>query len=53
MTRHIERGVHNPNLVAFRASDCLAAAVADHARRSGVSVSEYLRTVVREKVGLN
>ena len=39
--------------VVFRASDTLAAALVDQARRSGVTVSEYLRGVVREKVGLN
>ena len=41
------------NMVAFRASDTLAAALSERARASGVSVSEYLRGVVREKVGLN
>ena len=41
------------NMVAFRASDTLAAALVDQARRSGVTVSEYLRGVVREKIGLN
>ena len=42
----------NTNLVAFRASDRLADAIALRAKLSGVSVSEYLRTIAREKVGL-
>jgi hypothetical protein len=46
------REVHNANLVAFRAGDALVAALQERARASGVSVSEYLRSVVREKVGL-
>lgn len=41
------------NMVAFRASDVLVVALSDRARASGVTVSEYLRGVVREKVGLN
>jgi hypothetical protein len=41
------------NMVAFRASDTLVAALANRARKSGVTVSEYLRGVVREKVGLD
>lgn len=40
-------------MVAFRASDTLVSALAERARESGVTVSEYLRGVVREKVGLN
>ena len=39
--------------ITFRASDLLAAALSQRARNSGVTVSEYLRGVVREKVGLN
>lgn len=39
--------------VVFRASDTLTAAIIERARASGVTVSEYLRGVVREKVGLN
>lgn len=39
-------------LVNFRADPQLMAAIADHARASGFSVSEYLRAIVREKVGL-
>ena len=41
------------NMVAFRASEVLVVALSDRARASGVTVSEYLRGVVREKVGLN
>ena len=39
--------------ITFRASEILAAALSERARNSGVSVSEYLRGVVREKVGLS
>jgi hypothetical protein len=39
--------------VTFRASDVLVSALSERARASGVSVSEYLRGVVREKVGLS
>ena len=39
--------------ITFRASDILVAALSERARNSGVSVSEYLRGVVRERVGLN
>lgn len=46
------REVQCPNVLQFRAGDALAAAVYDRARASGVSVSEYLRTIAREKVGL-
>lgn len=38
--------------VTFRANETLIAALNERARRSGCSVSEYLRSVVREKVGL-
>ncbi|MCP5380320.1 MAG: ribbon-helix-helix protein, CopG family [Novosphingobium sp.] len=38
--------------VSFRANDRLVAALAERAQKSGCSVSEYLRAVVREKVGL-
>ena len=41
------------NMVAFRASELLVVALSERARASGVTVSEYLRGVVREKVGLN
>ena len=46
------REAYHPNLIAFRAGDRLAAALYERARLSGVSVSEYLRTIAREKVGL-
>jgi hypothetical protein len=38
--------------VTFRANEVLIAALSERARQSGCSVSEYLRSVVREKVGL-
>jgi len=38
--------------VAFRASDTLVSALSERAKASGVTVSEYQRGVVREKVGL-
>ncbi|MES2493992.1 MAG: hypothetical protein V4579_12035 [Pseudomonadota bacterium] len=38
--------------VTFRANDMLIAALARQARQRGCSTSEYLRTIVREKVGL-
>lgn len=40
-------------LIAFRASDVLASALSERARASGVTVSEYLRGMIRERVGLN
>lgn len=46
------REAKNPNLVAFRAGDRLVAALHERSRSAGVSVSEYLRTIAREKVGL-
>lgn len=39
-------------LVAFRANAVVVAALAESARASGCSVSEYLRSIIREKVGL-
>jgi len=39
--------------ISFRANDVLAVALAERAKQAGCSVSEYLRSVVREKVGLN
>ena len=39
--------------IGFRASDLLVSALAERVRKSGVSVSEYLRTIAREKVGLD
>ncbi|WP_416385498.1 ribbon-helix-helix protein, CopG family [Tsuneonella sp. CC-YZS046] len=46
------RQTHQTNLISFRASDQLANAILERAARSGVSISECLRSVVREKVGL-
>lgn len=43
------QGLH----VTFRANEVLVSALYHRARASGVTVSEYLRGVVREKVGLN
>lgn len=39
--------------VTFRANDMLVSALAERARRCGCSTSEYLRSIVREKVGLS
>lgn len=39
--------------VAFRANSAVVAALNETARASGYSVSEYLRAIVREKVGLS
>lgn len=39
-------------LVNFRADPKLLAAITEEARRSQSTVSEYLRSIVREKVGL-
>ena len=47
------REAYHPHLIAFRAGDRLAAAIYARARESGVSVSEYLRSLAREKVGLH
>ena len=38
--------------VSFRANDALISALSERARKSGCSVSEYLRSIVRERVGL-
>lgn len=38
--------------VSFRANPVVTQALANRARQSGCSVSEYLRSIVREKVGL-
>lgn len=43
--------VHDGHIV-FRANSAIVAALAESARASGYSVSEYLRAIVREKVGL-
>ena len=39
--------------MVFRANEVLVAALAERARASGCSVSEYLRGMVRDRVGLN
>ena len=39
--------------LSFRASPMLAAALLEKAERAGCSVSEYLRSIARERVGLN
>lgn len=39
--------------VSFRANEAVVSALAERARKSGCTVSEYLRAVVREKVGLS
>lgn len=46
------RAAHHSNLVAFRAGDRLISALHERARKAGCSTSEYLRAIVREKVGL-
>lgn len=38
--------------VTFRANAAVVAALTERARQSGCSLSEYLRAMVREKVGL-
>lgn len=38
--------------VSFRANEAVVAALAAQAERAGCSLSEYLRALVREKVGL-
>ncbi|WP_272917406.1 hypothetical protein [Alteraurantiacibacter buctensis] len=43
--------MHTEHL-SFRASPVLAAALYSHARENGYSVSEYLRAIARERVGL-
>lgn len=43
--------VHDGHIV-FRANTAIIAALSENARASGYSVSEYLRAIVREKVGL-
>lgn len=43
--------VHDGHIV-FRANSTVIAALSERARQSGSSVSEYLRAIVREKVGL-
>lgn len=46
------REIHQTNLIAFRAGDRLASAIFSAANEAGVSVSEWLRTAARERVGL-
>jgi len=46
------RDAHCPNVLQFRAGDRLAAAIYSAANDAGISVSEYLRTIARERVGL-
>lgn len=43
--------VHDGHIV-FRANTAIIAALAESARASGCSVSEYLRSIIRERVGL-
>ena len=38
--------------LSFRANGALISALAERAERAGCSVSEYLRSIVRERVGL-
>jgi hypothetical protein len=38
--------------VSFRANDALVTALNDRARKTGCSTSEYLRSLVREKISL-
>lgn len=38
--------------VNFRANEAVVAALSERARLAGCSLSEYLRAMVREKVGL-
>lgn len=38
--------------VNFRANEAVVSALAERARLAGCSVSEYLRAIVREKVGI-
>ena len=45
------RNLVGEKMVAFRASDTLVSALGETARTSGVTVSEFLRGIVREKVG--
>lgn len=39
--------------ISFRASGLLADALLTRARMSGVSVSEYVRSMIRQRVGLD
>jgi hypothetical protein len=42
----------NTEHLSFRASSSLVSALSQRAERAGCSVSEYLRSIAREKVGL-
>lgn len=42
----------NTQFVTFRAPPVLVAALSQRAEQAGCSVSEYLRSIAREKVGL-
>lgn len=44
---------HNVSHLSFRASPALVAALMAKANEAGCSTSELLRSIVREKVGLN
>lgn len=46
------RGQVQDQHVTFRANSAVMAELAQRAERAGCSVSEYLRGMVREKVGL-
>jgi hypothetical protein len=46
------RSAHHPKLVGFRAGQQLVDAIAECAKACGCSVSEYLRGLVRDAVGL-
>lgn len=47
------REAHQTNFVGFRASPALIAALTAKASKVGCSTSELLRSMIREKVGLN
>lgn len=47
------RNVQQVTTISFRASGLLADALLERARQSGVSVSEYMRSLIRQRVGLD
>ena len=47
------RQLTQDSAVVFRANEVLVTSLAERARASGCSVSEYLRGMVRDRVGLN
>lgn len=47
------RAAHQTNLVAFRASPVLIAALAAKATKVGCSTSELLRSIIRDRLDLN